>query len=134
MINIQWMSFFSLPQRFLVACTNKQVIFFINVQNMAWLAKGGPLNIILCAFYRQKVLVAWQRIYVASIMKCVVIASEGFSKLTIFLGFFVPFFFNTLLATSEGSKNMILFLWPLVTHPKILSLGSFFSHLARCFV
>jgi hypothetical protein len=61
---------------------------------MVWLAKGvvinGPLWLFCVFFYKQKVL---ERTQATSILRCVVIASEGFSKFLIFLGFSYSFWY-----------------------------------------
>ncbi len=50
---------------------------------MAWLAKdiNGFLIIILHVFYKQRMLLAFQKTQFASILKLVVIVNEDFSKL-----------------------------------------------------
>jgi hypothetical protein len=74
---------------------------------MVWLAKGigGCLLVVLNVFNRQKVLVALQRAQVAFILRHIIIIGEGFSRLTIFLGFPKLSFFNILLATDEGFET-----------------------------
>jgi hypothetical protein len=51
------------------------------------------------------VLVALQRAQVAFILRHIIIIGEGFSRLTIFLGFPKLSFFNILLATDEGFET-----------------------------
>ncbi len=55
-----------------------QVTFFHQCASMTWLAKGinGPRLTVLCAFYRQIVLVALQRTHVDSILKHVVVVAD----------------------------------------------------------
>jgi hypothetical protein len=84
---------------------------------MAWLANDInvlPLTV-LCAFYRQKMLIALQRMHIDSILKHVVIVGEGFSKLTIFSNFVSLSFFICFLQ-SVGALEHNLFLCPFVTH------------------
>jgi hypothetical protein len=71
---------------------------------MVWLAKGtnGLPLMNLCAFYRERVLVALQRMHAISILKHVVVAGEGSSKLPMLSHFPSFSFFDMLLVTSEG--------------------------------
>jgi hypothetical protein len=64
--------------------------FLHQCANMAWGAKGiGGLPLsILCAFYKQKVLVVLERVQAISILKHVIIVGEGSSRLGIFLKVF----------------------------------------------
>ncbi len=72
-----------------------------------------PLTILCVFFYRQRVSMALQRAQATSILRCVVIASEGFSKLIIFLGFSYSFWYASY--NWWGIWNMIcsfVCLWP----------------------
>jgi hypothetical protein len=71
---------------------------------MVWLAKGTdrpPLTNI-CAFYRQRISVALQRVHATSILKHVVVASECFSRLPMLSRFLSFSFFDMLLVIGEG--------------------------------
>jgi hypothetical protein len=60
--------------------------------SMVWIAKAinGPLCLFCVFSYKQRVL---KRTQATSILRYVVIASEGFSKLLIFLGFSYSFLY-----------------------------------------
>jgi len=90
---------------------------FHQCASMAWSAKGidGLPLTILCAFYRQKMLIALQRMHIDSILKHVVIVGEGFSKLTILSSFISLSFFICFLQL-VGALEHSLFLCPFVTH------------------
>jgi hypothetical protein len=86
--------------------------------NMAWWAKGTKALLywsILRALYRQKVLVALQRLYVTFILRCVIIVCEGSCRLIITLSSFLPFFFVSLIwfLWLVGALEHHLFLFPL---------------------
>jgi hypothetical protein len=76
--------------------------FFHQCASMVQLAKGigDPPLAVLCAFYRQRI--ALQRTQGASILKHIIIESEGFSKLTMISGFPSFSFSNMVLATCGG--------------------------------
>ncbi len=85
-------------------CLHQQVDDFLHgCANMVWLRNDakGPLLVVLCAFYRQRVSITLQRAQATSYLKDVVVVGEGSSKL-ITLSIFIPFFFYMFLATSEG--------------------------------
>jgi hypothetical protein len=49
---------------------------------MTWSTKGtnGPLLAILCVVYKQRVLIALQKMHVASILKHTIVVNEHFKK------------------------------------------------------
>ncbi len=69
--------------------------------NVVWLAKGtdGPPLANLHAFYKQRMSIVFQKAQAPSILKCVVVASEGSSRLTTLL-----MHFNVV--ASEGSSRL----------------------------
>jgi hypothetical protein len=75
---------------------------------MVWSTKGigGLPLVVLCAFYRQKVLITLHGTQVTSILKHVIIASDDSSKLSTFSSFSLGFsslsFIYIFIATSEG--------------------------------
>jgi hypothetical protein len=71
---------------------------------MTWSTKGtdGPLLAILCVVYKQRVLIALQKMHVASILKHTIVVNEHFKK-NITLSSFLSFsFFHMLLAMNGG--------------------------------
>jgi hypothetical protein len=90
---------------------------FHQCASMAWSTKGinGLPLMVLCAFYRQKMLIALQRMHTDSILKHVIIVGEGSSKLTIFSSFVSLSFFICFLQL-VGDLEHNLFLCPFVTH------------------
>lgn len=71
---------------------------------MVWLAKGtnGPPLVVLYAFYRQRVSIVLQRMKVVFILKCVIIAGEGFLRLVMLSIFSSLSFSDMLIAISGG--------------------------------
>ncbi len=79
--------------------------FFHQCVSMTWLAKGtdGLHLRVLCAFYRQIVLVALQRTHVDSILRHIVVANESCFRFTSLLDFlFLLWYFGMLLAIGGG--------------------------------
>jgi len=78
--------------------------FLHRYTNKVWLAKGtnGPPLVVLRAFYRQKMSTTFQKVQVPSILKCVVVASEGSSRLIMFLRIFSLSFSNMFFAIGGG--------------------------------
>jgi hypothetical protein len=79
--------------------------FFHQCASMTWSGKGtdGPHLRVLCAFYRQIVLVALQRTHVDSILRHVVVVDESCYRFTSLLDFlFLLWYFGMLLAIGGG--------------------------------
>jgi hypothetical protein len=74
---------------------------------MVWLTKDtcGPPSVVLCAFYKQKVLVALQKAHTTFILMHIIITSEGSSRLITFSGFPSLPFSNMLLAIGGSSRT-----------------------------
>jgi hypothetical protein len=60
--------------------------FFFRCANMVWGVKGTKsfLFLVLHTFYKQKVSLTLQCAHVISILRCVVLTGEGYSRLGIF--------------------------------------------------
>jgi hypothetical protein len=89
-------------------CLCQQVNNFIHqCPNMVWLTKDTcrPPLVVLCAFYKQRVLVALQITHATFILRCIIVAGEGSSKLTTFSGFLSLSFSNMLLAIGGSSRT-----------------------------
>jgi hypothetical protein len=71
---------------------------------MTWSTKGtgGLLSAVLCVVYKQRVLIALQKMHVASILKHTIVVNEHFSKIITLLGFLSFSFFHMLLAINGG--------------------------------
>jgi hypothetical protein len=82
-------------------------VFYRQRMSIALHRHWWPPSTILYVFYRQRVLIPLQRAQATSILRCVVIASEGFSKLMIFLGFSYSFWYASY--NWGGIWNMICF-------------------------
>jgi hypothetical protein len=84
---------------------------------MAWSAKGisGLPIMVLCAFYKQKLSIALQRMHIDSILKHAVIVGKGYSK-HIVLSSFVSLSFFIYLLQLVGALEHNLFLCPFVIH------------------
>ncbi len=125
-------------------CFHQQVNnFFHQCANMAWTTKGtgGPLLSLLCSFYKQRVLMALQKIQVASILRHVVIAREGFFKLRVLLNLPLLFLVDMFHVTSGGFSFqwlpflLVAFLFWAICLPRLQSLALFFSSpFLRCFL
>jgi hypothetical protein len=74
---------------------------------MVWLTKDtcSPPLVVLCAFYKQRVLVALQITHATFILRRIIVAGEGSSKLTTFSGFLSLSFSNMLLAIGGSSRT-----------------------------
>jgi hypothetical protein len=72
--------------------------------SMVWLVKGTnrPPLAVLYAFYRQRVSLVLKRVKVVFILRCVIIANEGFSRLVMLSVFSSLSFSDMLLATGGG--------------------------------
>jgi hypothetical protein len=78
--------------------------------DLVWLTKSTnilPLTI-LCAFYKQKVLIAFLRAQATSILSCIVVGSKSSSRLTTFSSFLS--LSDMLLGTGGGGLEHNLFL------------------------
>jgi hypothetical protein len=71
---------------------------------MAWIRKGtrGPPLSVLRSFYKQRVLMALQRVQVTSILRWAIIVGEGSSRLGILLGLPTLSLVDMLDATNGG--------------------------------
>ncbi len=71
---------------------------------MVWLVKGTsrPPLAVLYAFYRQRVSLVLKRVKVVFILRCVIIANKGFSRLVMLSVFSSLSFSDMLLATGGG--------------------------------
>ncbi len=99
-------------------CLHQQMNkFFHQRVNMAWSTKGtnGPPLTILHVLYMQRVLVALQRAQAASILRCIIIASENSFRIITLSSFSSLSFLICLLQLVGGLKHD-LFLYPLMTH------------------
>jgi hypothetical protein len=84
---------------------------------MAWSTKGigGPPLVVLWVLYKQRVLITLQITHATSILKCFIVVSEGFSRLTTLSIFPFLSFFDMLFVT-DGALKHNLFFWPLASH------------------
>ncbi len=84
---------------------------------MAWSTKGigGPPLVVLWVLYKQRMSITLQRTHATSILKCSVVASEGFSRFTTLSSFPFLSFFDMLLVIG-GALEHNLFFWPFVSH------------------
>lgn len=89
-------------------CVHQQANNFLHqCVNMVWLTKNtcSPRLVVLCAFYKQRVLVALQKTHATFILKCIIVVGKGSFRLTTFIGFLSLFFSNMLLTIRGSSKT-----------------------------
>jgi hypothetical protein len=82
--------------------------------NMVWSVNGSiGFPPILCSFYRQRMLVAFQKVQAATILQwVVVIVEKAFSRLDVLLNFSPISLHELLCATSDGFRSLVfLFLF-----------------------
>jgi hypothetical protein len=79
-------------------------MFFHQCANMMWGVKGirGPPLLVLCTFYRQKVLVILQCVQVISILRCAVVIGESASRLNVLSGGCPLSLFDMLVVMTRG--------------------------------
>jgi hypothetical protein len=85
-----------------------------HVNGMASKGHPWPPLAIICAFYKQRMVIASYRTWVISILKCTIVASDGSSKVTT-LSNFPPFPFSICFLQLVGALKHNLFLCPFVT-------------------
>ncbi len=108
-INIQGICFHLLLWRYLATCTSKWTILYIDVLRWCDQLKGigGPLLLVLWAFYNHRVRIALQRAQASSILKQVVIVNEASSKLGTLCKFLLLSLSNCFMLLARGLRPML---------------------------
>ncbi len=76
---------------------------------------GGLPLVVLWVLYKQRMSITLQKAHATSILKCFVVASEGFFRLITLSSFPFLSFFDMLLVTN-GALEHNLFFWPFMSH------------------